>query len=1472
MSNSKKYSKRLESLFSETPAPAPEPSQASVAATAPAARNGQASAAEAELGLLRARVMELETRLTQAASGGAEAGPLPGEDLGRLFSALTDLIIVYDAAGRYLQVIPTDPALLYRAPTELVGRTMHELMPREKADELLGHIHQALRQTRPIMAEYSLIIDGAELWFEARIVMRTADTVFWVAQDITARKRADIALHDTEDRLVKMTDNVPGLIFQLVVPPDERPSYFTYASSWVFPHFGVTPEQLRESAHHLFARVHPEDFPRFQSSLDEAARTQTTWEWEGRVTFVDGRLGVVQGRATPERQSNGEVIWHGMITDITADKQAAEALRESEERFRDLFENTADLIQNVALDGSFLFVNRAWLKTLEYSEEDLPTLNLFDVIHPESQAHCMALFGQIQAGVPTVYVEATFRTKTGRPVAIEGSTSTSFKNGQPFSTRGVFHDVTEKRRADAALRQSEDELRRRADELAVVNDASRLVGASLKVREVVNQLLHQLPRVLDFHTAVVQLVDKDGRREQIGGLSMNAERYPTLLAPPAYFLRPLSEDPLMWTVAQSRAPLVISDTHADPRWEVLPATEHIHSWLAAPLIVGETVVGLLILDHERPGAYIEATARSLSTFAGQVAIAIRNARLFEELQASEIILREREEDLAALLEFSPEAIGVINTQTGLFEGVNSAAERLYGLARSELVKVGPAQMSPEFQPDGRPSLDAALEKIGAALQGDRPVFEWMHRNAAGELILCEISLVGMAAPRQHLVRFSAIDISERKRNEEALARSAAELASVARIATISATIRETQELLQTVVDLTKTEFALYHAHIYLLNEAGDTLVLTAGAGEVGREMVSQGRRIPLSREQSLVAQAARTRQGVIVNDVSQDPHFLPNPLLPETRAEMAIPMIIGEAVAGVLDVQSAIIQRFAETDVQIMTTLAAQVAVALQNARLLERSAKVAEELNLLNRRLTREGWQDYLGAQRQLDAGYVYDQAQIRPVEAPEAVPAPDNGQMVWPLKVQGEVIGNLAFAEAAMPEDESNEIVAAVADRLSAHLETLRLNEEMQDNLAKQRRLSTELETVAEVTKAASTLLDSQVLLNSVVELTKERFGLYHAQVYLFDEVSETLQMAAGSGAVGEQMTAAGKFIPLLLERSIVARAARTRQPQLSNNVHESPDFLANPLLPETRSELAIPMMSGDKLLGVYDLQANDYHHFLPEDIRIQSTLAGQVAVALQNANLYAEQTAAITRLQELDQLKSSFLANMSHELRTPLNSILGFTDVILEGLDGPLTDRMENDLKVVQKNGKHLLELINDVLDMAKIEAGRMSLSPEYFNLNEVVDEVFAITGSLAREKQLYLKDATPAYGELDLHADRVRLRQVLINVIGNAVKFTETGGITLSAERVDENILIRVKDTGIGIPPDKTETVFEAFSQVDTSTTRKAGGTGLGLPISRRLIELHGGRLWAESSGMPGDGSTFVVELPIEVKPLLSKDQA
>jgi signal transduction histidine kinase len=325
-------------------------------------------------------------------------------------------------------------------------------------------------------------------------------------------------------------------------------------------------------------------------------------------------------------------------------------------------------------------------------------------------------------------------------------------------------------------------------------------------------------------------------------------------------------------------------------------------------------------------------------------------------------------------------------------------------------------------------------------------------------------------------------------------------------------------------------------------------------------------------------------------------------------------------------------------------------------------------------------------------------------------------------------------------------------------------------------------------------------------------------------------------------------------------VAQAARTLQGVIVNDVAATPAFMPNPLLPDTRSEMAIPMIVGNRVLGVLDVQADRLNAFTDEDVRIHIVLASQVAATLQNVRFYEELQQTAQRLKEVDRLKNEFLANMSHELRTPLNSVLGYAEVLLTGLDGDISEEQREDVQSIYDNGKHLLNLINDVLDLAKIEAGRMALKMEEVDIAELLEQVRKNSLGMVHALQRPLEVVAEIDPDLPvIVADPVRISQVFNNLLSNAIKFSEKGTISIRAYRSDEWLSVKVQDEGIGIRPEDQEKIFERFSQADGSTTRRAEGTGLGLPISYHLVTMHGGSIEVESES--GKGSVFTIRLPI-----------
>jgi signal transduction histidine kinase len=327
-------------------------------------------------------------------------------------------------------------------------------------------------------------------------------------------------------------------------------------------------------------------------------------------------------------------------------------------------------------------------------------------------------------------------------------------------------------------------------------------------------------------------------------------------------------------------------------------------------------------------------------------------------------------------------------------------------------------------------------------------------------------------------------------------------------------------------------------------------------------------------------------------------------------------------------------------------------------------------------------------------------------------------------------------------------------------------------------------------------------------------------------------------------------------------VGQAAERREPiQVADLTQKPPSELRDLVLEAGfRALLVVPLLRPDHIFGALVVRRRQPGEFPKPTVDLLQTFAAQSVLAIQNARLFCEIEEKSRQLEVASQHKSQFLANMSHELRTPLNAILGFTELMVDNVYGEVPAQMRDALDRVQSNGRHLLGLINDVLDLSKIEAGQITLALTDYSLDDIVHNVITSVESLATEKRLGLKlDIMP---DLPVGCgDERRIAQVLLNLVGNAIKFTDSGEVAISARAANGSFNIAVRDTGPGIAPSEQVRIFEEFHQADNSATKTKGGTGLGLAIAKRIIEMHGGRISVESS--PGAGSTFSVSLPVRV---------
>jgi len=405
-------------------------------------------------------------------------------------------------------------------------------------------------------------------------------------------------------------------------------------------------------------------------------------------------------------------------------------------------------------------------------------------------------------------------------------------------------------------------------------------------------------------------------------------------------------------------------------------------------------------------------------------------------------------------------------------------------------------------------------------------------------------------------------------------------------------------------------------------------------------------------------------------------------------------------------------------------------------------------------------------------------------------------------------------------------------------------------------------ELRALGEVSQAVNSTLDLQEMLTTIVSKAVQLSETDAGAIYDYDESTKEFGLRSTFG-MDDELIAAFKARHIRVGDAGIGQAASQRAPlQIADLQKEAPSpNLEVVVRAGYRAVLIIPLLGAERIVGALVVRRKRPGEFLKSTIDLLQTFAAQSVLAIQNARLFHEIEDKSHQLAVASQHKSQFLANMSHELRTPLNAILGYTELVLDNIYGDTPAKMRGVLERVQSNGKHLLGLINDVLDLSKIEAGQLTLSLSDYSLKNVIQTVFSAIEPLASEKKIALK--VDVSQELPLgRGDERRLTQVLLNLVGNAIKFTDIGEVSIKGSSANGSFNVAVRDTGPGISTADQAKLFQEFQQADNSITKKKGGTGLGLAISRRIIEMHGGHIWVESS--PGHGSTFAFTLPVTVE--------
>jgi PAS domain S-box-containing protein len=1040
------------------------------------------------------------------------------------------------------------------------------------------------------------------------------------------------------------------------------------------------------------------------------------------------------------------------------------------------------------------------------------------------------------------------------------------------------------------------ETRSRAEELSVLNEMGRELTSLFSVEAIAKTIHKYASRLMDTTNLFVTLFDEIKQELTPFYVISNRER----IEVPS---RPLGNS-LTDFVLRTRRPLFIPEDLPVRVKELgidvvtFGNNRLAQCWMGAPLLVGDTVLGVVgVQNLDSPNIFTERHRDLLTAISSQAAIAIQNARLFEETQR-----RAKELDTLNLLNQKLSAqLNVDEVLHEIYEGAKQLidAKNFYiGLYSPERNEVSfPLNISESVADKSIVTIPADKGLTGYVLRERKPVFipenvtEVMLKlgiEVVGDPAMCWVGVplllgeqvIGVMAAQSYteanaynehdrdllmaVAGQAAISIQNARLFEETQRRTE-ELGVLNRIVSSASQMLELESMLNSVLRQTMEISGFAGGLVSLFDEEAGKLELithhnlpqpiqnsleTNGFANTLCEYVYMNRNVlslPDLRDGSPV-----NADGLIANNILS---YFGVPL--ETKGRVIGTMCMFNHEPRVIEPRIT----------ELARSIGIQTGFAIENARLFEATQRSEADLRAL-----------FAAMQ---DVVMVIDK-DTRYVRI-----APTNPSRLYrpPTELLGQRMDEILPAEThepfrkaiqqALEGDEAVQIeykldinnqefwflanITRLNDR-EVFWVARDITERKRQEQALVRR-NEYLSATAEIGQLVTSTLDMPTLLSRTVNLVRDRFGFYHAGIFVTEETGFRAVLQAATGEAGAEMLRQ-KHNLQVGSKSIVGEVTEQGRAVVVNDTVGSQKHKFNPLLPETRAEAAIPLRVGARIIGALDIQSTTPNAFSEDDIAVLQTLADQVAIAIDNARSYELSMQAVKEMREADKLKSQFLANMSHELRTPLNSIIGFSRVILKGIDGPVTDLQQQDLLAIHNSGQHLLGLINDILDLSRIEAGKMELTFDEVNLSELITSVMSTAAGLVKDKSITLHRDLPA-NLPTVRADAMRIRQVLLNLLSNAAKFTDEGAITIHASVADNTkghpeITVRVTDTGPGISQEDQKKLFQPFSQVDASPTRKSGGSGLGLSISNHLIQMHGGRIGVESE--PGKGSTFYFTLP------------
>lgn len=984
------------------------------------------------------------------------------------------------------------------------------------------------------------------------------------------------------------------------------------------------------------------------------------------------------------------------------------------------------------------------------------------------------------------------------------------------------------------------EARRRAQETAALAEVGREISTTLDVETVLAKIAANARDLFQAESSAVYLPQSEGAAwRAISVVGAESEEIKNDLIN--------TGEGILGKIVLQKAGQIVNDASSQSGALIVKGTvERPHDHLmGVPVLSGDRVTGLLAVWRAGQGKeFLPSELEFLTSLARQAAIAIQNASLFQDTQKSESELR-------ALFASMNDVI-IVYDRDGRYVRIAPTNPSLLIRPPDEMVGKYIRDIVP-FELH-----DMFMKTIQEALSSNTTIRIEYPLTIAGNNLWFDANVSKLS---ENQVFWVARDITDRKVNE---------LTQIA-ITQISESVlssKTTEELFLSIHEAVKPLLPVNNFYIAQHDPGTNLITFPYHVDEIdedwsprklGRGLTSYVLRTgkPLRTTPEIFADLEAA--GEVINDGVRAVDWL------------GIPLRSKQVVSGAIAIQSYDHQtRITEQHQEILSVIAPQVASAMERFLAEREIQKFKLGIDRSDNAVfitDLEGTIQYANPAFEKVYGFSPEEAIGKTPRILKSGVIPDEQyKHFWETllsggTITGELINRtkdgrlIPIAGTNSPIlDESGKIIGFLA--VHQDITERKLSEETL------KRRNDYLAASSEIGRLVTSTLDLNTIFTRTVNLISERFGFYYAAIYIIEETGFNAILREATGEAGEKMKAQGYSIVVGSE-SVIGKVAEGIEPTLVNDTDLEPLYTPNPFLLDTRSEVAIPLRIGARAVGVIDIQSTQVRAFTQDDLSVLQSLADQVAVAIDNARSYELSQQLIKDLREVDQLKSQFLANMSHELRTPLNSIIGFSRVILKGIDGPVSDMQQQDLTAIYNSGQHLLGLINDILDLARIEAGKMELNFEEVHLADMTTSVMSTAKGLVKEKPIQLVQHIPP-NMPSVRGDTMRVRQVLLNLISNASKFTDQGSIAVEASiqpgpTGKMEALINVVDTGPGISVEDQKRLFQAFSQVDGSATRKSGGSGLGLSICANLVQLHGGRIGVHS--VVGGGSTFWFTLPL-----------